>query len=177
MRKLLTLLMVGIIAVTLSACSSGSSSADTVLVKSDSGKITKEELYKELKKSIAPQVLRNMVFKQWLKENYDVSKKVDQKIKKTKENFGGKEKFKKFLKKKGQTIEGYREALAFSLAMKQARTEGIKVSEDEMKAYYEENKKDKYTKIKASHILVKTKDKAQAIEKKLQNGANFAKLD
>lgn len=54
----------------------------------------------------------------------------------------------------------------------------VKVSDQEVKDYYEKNK-GKFapvTKIRASHILVKTEEEARNIEEKLKKGEDFAQL-
>lgn len=59
----------------------------------------------------------------------------------------------------------------YSTKLKIEVEDKIKVSEDEMKKYYEDNKKEKFTqpeKIKASHILIKaSKDRTEADAEKL----------
>ena len=54
-------------------------------------------------------------------------------------------------------------------------TQGITVSEDELRQAYEQNK-DQYQTVTASHILVDSKDLAEQIKQKLENGADFAAL-
>lgn len=54
----------------------------------------------------------------------------------------------------------------------------IKINDDEMKAYYEGNKKEfqQPEQIKARHILVKTEDEAKAVRKELETNKDFAAL-
>jgi peptidyl-prolyl cis-trans isomerase C len=65
-----------------------------------------------------------------------------------------------------------------SMILKKEVDEKVRVDEDEVKAFFEENK-DKLTigsQLRASHILVKTAEEADSILKELQNGADFGKL-
>jgi peptidyl-prolyl cis-trans isomerase C len=50
-----------------------------------------------------------------------------------------------------------------------------KLSEDQVKKYYEAHKKD-FKQVKASHILLDQEDKAKDVYKQLKNGADFAEL-
>ena len=54
----------------------------------------------------------------------------------------------------------------------------IKINDDEIKAYYEGNKKEfqQPEQIKARHILVKTEDEAKAVRKELETNKDFAAL-
>lgn len=53
-----------------------------------------------------------------------------------------------------------------------------KIKDNELKGYYKTHKKDFIVpeRIKARHILVKTKEEAQAIKRELKNGKDFAQL-
>ena len=55
------------------------------------------------------------------------------------------------------------------------KLETEKLSEDQVKKYYEAHKKD-FKQVKASHILVDQEDKAKDVYKQLKNGAEFADL-
>ena len=57
------------------------------------------------------------------------------------------------------------------------KSENMKVSDEDLKAAYDENMKEQATsEFKARHILVKTEDEANAILKELEGGADFEKL-
>ena len=58
------------------------------------------------------------------------------------------------------------------------KTKVGKIKEDELRAYYEKHKKEFMVpeRIKARHILVKTKEEAEAIKKRLKSGKSFAQL-
>ena len=51
----------------------------------------------------------------------------------------------------------------------------IEITDDNIKSYYEENK-NSFNKVKASHILVKTKGKADELYQKAKAGTDFAEL-
>ncbi|HPD06617.1 MAG TPA: immunoglobulin domain-containing protein [Candidatus Bipolaricaulis sp.] len=85
----------------------------------------------------------------------------------------------------GGTLEEFKEEGRASVAeqllyaaVQQAVVGPIELSEDELRAYFEEHKADYSTEeqIEASHILVKTEEEAQAILAELAGGADFAEL-
>ena len=73
-----------------------------------------------------------------------------------------------------KTIEVLKQDLALQLWM-QEMSKGIKVKENEVKKYYEENKARfvKDAELKASHILLKTKEEAQKIINTLKNSKDI----
>jgi parvulin-like peptidyl-prolyl isomerase len=65
-----------------------------------------------------------------------------------------------------------------SLVLKKEVDDKVRVDDEEVKAFFEENK-DKLTigsQLRASHILVKTAEEAESILKELKDGASFEKL-
>jgi parvulin-like peptidyl-prolyl isomerase len=85
----------------------------------------------------------------------------------------------------GGTLEEFKEEGRASVAeqllyaaVQQAVVGPIELSEDELRAYFEEHKADYSTEeqIEASHILVETEEEAQAILAELAGGADFAEL-
>ncbi|MDD5453466.1 MAG: immunoglobulin domain-containing protein [Candidatus Bipolaricaulis sp.] len=85
----------------------------------------------------------------------------------------------------GGTLEEFKEEGRASVAeqllyaaVQQAVVGPIELSEDELRAYFEEHKTDYSTEeqIEASHILVKTEEEARAILAELAGGADFAEL-
>ncbi|SQD92787.1 Immunoglobulin I-set domain-containing protein (modular protein) [Candidatus Bipolaricaulis anaerobius] len=85
----------------------------------------------------------------------------------------------------GGTLEEFKEEGRASVteqllyaAVQQAVVGPIELSEDELRAYFEEHKADYSTEeqIEASHILVATAEEAQAILDELARGADFAEL-
>ncbi|HEX7064775.1 MAG TPA: peptidylprolyl isomerase [Bacillales bacterium] len=175
MKKLFAITAAGLMAVSLTACSNNGGDSE-VLVKTNAGNITKAEFYKEMKTSVGKKVMQNMVLLQLLDNKYDVSKELDKQIKKIKDRFDSDDKFQSWLEQQGfENEDQLRKAVKGNLLVKEARTGDVKVSKDDIKAYYEKHKKDQYTKLKVSNIVVDKKATAETIEKKL-NGSNFAEL-
>jgi foldase protein PrsA len=121
----------------------------------------------------------------------DIDKEVDEFVE---SRFKGKQKdFEKALKEQGFTLEAFRDTIRTSvLAQKiyDAVTKDVKVTADEIRAYYDQNRANYETPESRDvrHILVAEKDKddkvdfakskveADRIYEELQNGADFAAL-
>ncbi len=74
-------------------------------------------------------------------------------------------------------VRQYREALLLKKYVDE-KLSNIKVTDEEVKEYYEKHKSEftQPAKVKVRHILVKTKKEAEEIRKKLLKGADFAAL-
>jgi foldase protein PrsA len=163
----------------LSACSALSSGEGSkVLFKTEYGNITKDDLYKEVVSSDRGiELIQKLVYMQILKGKYEVSdKEVNQRLDLIKEQAGDKDGFKMFLQKQGFKNENeLKDYIIQSIYFFKATTDGVKVSDKEIKDYYEQNK-DQYIEVKTSHILVDKEETAKEIEKELKNGADFAEM-
>ncbi|MGM0874689.1 MAG: peptidylprolyl isomerase [Bacillota bacterium] len=155
----------------LSACNFG---GDTI-VQSKAGDITKEEFYNELKVQAGDKVLKQMVETMLLEKEYKVTdKEIDAKIKDYKKQFGGEEGLKQALEQNGVPDEqAFKKLVARELLAQKATTDGVKVSEEEIKKEFEDKYKEE---IKASHILVKDEKTANEVKAKLDKGEDFAQL-
>ncbi|WP_226576714.1 peptidylprolyl isomerase [Halobacillus litoralis] len=156
---------------TLSACSSNADDSE-VVVETSGGEITKEEFYQELKSQNGEQVLQSLVMKEVLSNKYEVSDEaVNKELETLKEQYG--DQFEMVLQQSGFSDEDeFKETIRLSLLQEKAASEGIEISEEEMKQYYERMK----TEVKASHILVKDEKTAEEVKQKLEDGADFAEL-
>ncbi|GAA0438351.1 peptidylprolyl isomerase [Lentibacillus halophilus] len=156
---------------TLTACDSGSGDSE-VVAETNAGNITKDEFYQELKDRHGKKVLRELVTVEVLNSKYDVTDdQIDKEVKKAKDKLGGQ--FKAALRQQGlKNEEAFRRMLKLSLLQEEAVAEDMDISEKELKEKYDRMK----TEVKARHILVDKEEKAKEIKKKLDNGADFAKL-
>ncbi|MFC7391673.1 peptidylprolyl isomerase [Scopulibacillus cellulosilyticus] len=171
MKKLILLcaVLLGLVGI-LSACGS------SAVVKTKGGDITNDDFYKELKNQAGNQVLQEMVYEKLLNSKYKVSnKEIDQKVNEVKKKFPSDDAFKQALQQSNLTESQFRDNVKQQLLLFKAQTDGVKVTDKEMKDYYNKNK-DKLTEVKASHILVKDKKTADQIEQKLKKGEDFSKL-
>lgn len=163
----------------LGACSSQTSGEEPeLLVKTQYGNISKVDLFKEVASTErGKELIQKLVYMQILKGKYEVSdEEVNQRLDEIKDQVGGKDEYTMFLQKQGfkneEELKGHIEQ---SLYFFKATTEGVKVTDKQIKDYYEQHK-DQYTEVRTSHILVDNEPTAKEIEKELEKGADFAEL-
>ncbi len=163
----------------LGGCSTLSSGDDSnVLIKTDYGTISKEDLYKEVANTErGNELIQRLAYMQILKGKYEVSdEEVKQRMAEIKEQAGGKDNFTTFLQKQGFNNEGeLRDYIEQSIYFFKATTEGLDVTDKQIRDYYEQNT-GLYIEVRASHILVDDESKAKEISKKLMEGSNFASM-
>ncbi|GAA0490702.1 peptidylprolyl isomerase [Salinibacillus aidingensis] len=167
MKKLAIASIMAVFVLALAACSQDGE----VVVESETGNITKDEFYEELKSKAGQSVLNNMVITQILEDKYDVEDQVDTQIEQEKEQYG--DSFSMYLQQQNfQNEEDYREYVKQMKLQEQALIDGIEVSDDAVQKRYNRMQYE----VEVSHILVKEKKKAQELIDKLNNGADFAEL-
>lgn len=106
---------------------------------------------------------------------------VDKELENMKAQVGGEEQFNKALKEREYTLEQFKAEYAKNLSISnltQKVTKDIKVTDEEIQTYYNENK-DNYTQkpgADMAHILVDTEEKAKEIKAKYDSGTPFEDL-
>ncbi|ANB59427.1 peptidylprolyl isomerase [Anoxybacteroides amylolyticum] len=150
----------------LSACNNGGSE---VIVETKAGDITKDEFYKAMKERVGKEVIRDLVYEKVLGKKYKVSEKeIEREIQNLKDTYGAQ--YDLAVQQSGE--QAIRNMVKLDLLRQKAAMEDVKVTEDELKQYYNQYK----PKIRASHILVKDEKTAKEIKAKLDKGEDFAKL-
>lgn len=171
MKRKIVGLALALSLVGLSACSNDSKN---VIVKTDSGNVTQNELYEAMKDKYGEQTLQQMVFEKVLNDKYKVDEKeIDEEIDALKEQYG--EQFELFLMQNQLTDEKeLRDTLHFNNLLTAAATADIKITEDEVKEYYDSQKPAR----EVRHILLSPEDeeKAKEAKKKLDEGADFVEI-
>ncbi|MCY7767955.1 MULTISPECIES: peptidylprolyl isomerase [Bacillus] len=150
----------------LSACSGGDKE---VIAKTDAGDVTKGELYTNMKKTAGASVLTQLVQEKVLDKKYKVTdKEIDNKLKEYKSQLGD-----QYTALEEQYGKDYlKEQVKYELLTQKAAKDNIKVTDDEIKEYWEGLKGN----IRASHIVVADKKTAEEVEKKLKKGEKFEDL-
>jgi foldase protein PrsA len=151
---------------------SGCSGQGDTVAKTNAGNVTKDELYEAMKEKVGEQALQQLVFEKVLSKEYKVSdKEVDQKMEELKEQLGPQ--FQMALIQSGfKDEDDFRRSLKVNLLQEKAAVKDIKVSEEELKEYYENKQKD----IEVRHILVDDEKTAKEVKEKLDKGEDFKKL-
>ncbi|WP_052114874.1 peptidylprolyl isomerase [Pontibacillus chungwhensis] len=170
-KKVLTFCVAALGAFTLSACSNASADGD-VVAETANGDITKDEFYNKLVDQYGDAVLKEMLYDTVLSEEYPVSEEeVQAEIDKVKESYG--DQFESALQQNGFKDEAqFKDFLKTQLQKEKATTQGVEVTDEEVKEYYENMKQE----VQAQHILVEDEETANEVIEKLNNGGDFANL-
>lgn len=143
----------------------------------------KSKIMEQVRKQTIETMIREQILTQGAKdEGIEVpEKEIDKRVEQMKK-FIPKGKFEEMLKKQGLTVDDFRENIERQLLQEQLReklTKGkIKITEKDIKDYYKKNKSQfvEKAKVRARHILVKTKEKADEVYNKLKAKSDFADL-
>ncbi len=146
--------------------------------------ITKDELYDYLVKENGQAAINTLIANKIIdleakKQNVKVTdEEVEKEIDKIAEQYGGRETFEQFLGMYGASLDDIKENIKVNIKIEKLLGSDVKITEDEMKTYFEENKEsfDEKEQVKASHILVDSEDKAREVKEKLDAGEDFAEL-
>ncbi len=171
MKKWVKIVSAATIALTLTACNNNNAANDvTNVVETKDGNVTKDEFYKALKQRVGKQVLTDLVEEKVLGKKFTVSQEeIDVEMNAIKQQYG-EEAITNAIK------DGQKNAIDSMIKLTILRTkataQNIKITEEEMKKFYEDESKQ----IRASHILVKDEKTAKEVEAKLAKGEDFAAL-
>jgi foldase protein PrsA len=155
----------------LTACSQDNASSD-VVVESKAGNITKDELYEAMKDKFGEQALQQLVYEKVLTKEYKVTdEELNTKLDQIKADLGAN--FEMALSQYGYKDENdLKETIRIGLLQEKAAVKDIKVTEDELKEYYDKFKPE----VKARHILVEDEKTAKEVKAKLDAGGKFEDL-
>lgn len=146
--------------------------------------ITKDDLYDMLVETSGADALAALINTKVIeleaeKEKVSVSKKeIDDELATYIETYGGEDSFNAALEQSGITKDMIKDDMKQYALIKKLLEPKIKVTDKEMKAYFEENKAEfnQDAQVEASHILVEDEDTAKKVAQKLADGEDFAEL-
>lgn len=163
MKKTVLSLTLAASVLALAACGN---SGDEKVVTSKVGDITKDQLYKELKATAGESALQLMMIEKVLEDKYKVSdKEVTAKYNEQKKQIEAQgQEFETYLSSQGMSDDTFKRYMKLNLLQEEAQIDGVKISDEDAKKYYERTKKE----VKASHILVADEKEAKKIEKELK---------
>ncbi|WP_224771217.1 peptidylprolyl isomerase [Metabacillus idriensis] len=147
-------------------------------------KISKDELYSLLIDQGGTQLVDYLITEKIIEQESDKqditisNDAVEEEYKTVIASYGGEEAFIQQLETSGSTVEDVKKDLETNLKIEKLLESEIKISEDEMKTYFDENKESfaEPEQVKASHILVEDEAKAKEVKEKLDGGADFTEL-
>ncbi|WHX39894.1 peptidylprolyl isomerase [Mesobacillus sp. AQ2] len=147
-------------------------------------KITKDELNTKLTEMYGADTLDSLITNKVIEMEADKQKvkvtgnEIDEELTKLQDSYGGEEAFAAALEQNKVSIDRIREDIQMYLLAEKMIKPSIKVTEEEMKTYFEENKEsfDQKEQVKASHILVEDEATAKKVKKELDSGKDFAEL-
>lgn len=157
---------------------------DPAVAKVNGVSIAKSTLYDALVEAGGSQTLDSLISEELVKQE---SKKagievteadLTKEIESIKKSFGSEEQFTQALATYNMTLDQLKKSMHTQVELRKLLEPQVKVSDDDIKKYYDENLESLKTpeKVKASHILVATKEEAEAIAADLKNGGDFAAI-
>lgn len=145
--------------------------------------ITEDELFEAMKTSYGDSTLETLITKKLVQQEADAAsieiseQDVTDEIEIIKLEFGSEEEFNGILMQNGLTIEDLREDMRLNAMVRKVLESKTDVTDEEIKTYFDANQ-GKFggteDQVRASHILVATKEEADAILADLKAGADFA---
>ncbi|NLM37604.1 MAG: foldase [Firmicutes bacterium] len=159
-------------------------SRSTVVASVNGEKITKDELYQLLLAQAGQQGLNVLIAQKIIdleakKQKITIAEaEIEEALAKYYDYYGGEEAFTQIMAMQGTSLAEVKKNITNTLKIKKLLEPRIKVTEEEMKAFFEENKEDfaQEEQVKARHILVATEKEAKEIKDKLAKGEDFAAL-
>lgn len=150
--------------------------AEALLEKGPEGTTLAEALRNDILDKV---ILEEIIAQDAKKENVEVTdKELKEEYDKALESVGGKEQYSAFLVQNNMTDDYFKNNLKKEMLLlkyKENFIEKNELPEEELQAYYDENK-DSLLVVKASHILVSTEDEAKVVLDKLNSGEDFAEV-
>ncbi|MFB9329650.1 peptidylprolyl isomerase [Paenibacillus aurantiacus] len=147
-------------------------------------KISKEQLYDAMIEQGGESTLNNLISDELLNQEAEkagvtvTDADIEKEIANIKKNFPSDEEFNAALTQNGLTLESFKKQVPPQVKLRKILEPKTGVTDEQVKQYYEDNKAsyDTQEQVRASHILVATKQEAEAIMKQLKEGADFATL-
>jgi len=150
----------------------------------DDEAITANELYQAMLKQYGAQTVDQLITERLINRaaaeaNIEVTEAdVNAEIDKIKANFPDEATFNQQLELAGFTLESLKEQMEPQVKLTKLVEPQVQVTDEDLQTYYDENKANYETpeQVRASHILVDSREEAEEILAQLKGGADFAKL-
>jgi foldase protein PrsA len=178
------LLLIVLVVVLFKSTLLSGTSPNEVVARVNGEAITKDELYDALVAQSGQQTLDSLITDKIV--NLELKKKgvevtetdVEAELQAMIVEYGGQAQFDQVLASYGYTMADIKNNIKMNLSAMKLVGEEINIAEEDMKAYFEENKAyfDVQEQVNANHILVDSEEKAKEVKAKLAAGGDFAAL-
>lgn len=157
---------------------------DDTVAKVNGSPILKSQLYSAMVKAGGPQTLETMISEELVKQESDKANiqvsdaDLEKEMEQIKKSFGSDEEFAQALATYNMTLDSLKKDMHVQVQLRKLLEPQVKVTDEEIKTYYDSNLDSLKTpeQVRASHILVATKEEADAVLASLKGGADFAAL-
>ncbi|MDF2935526.1 MAG: PpiC-type peptidyl-prolyl cis-trans isomerase [Paenibacillaceae bacterium] len=157
---------------------------DDTVAKVNGISILKSQLYSAMVKAGGPQTLETMISEELVKQESDKANiqvtdaDLDKEMEQIKKSFSSDEEFAQALVTYNMTLESLKADMHIQVQLRKLLEPQVKISDEDIKTYYDTNLESMKTpeQVRASHILVATKEEAEAVLTSLKGGADFAAL-
>lgn len=158
--------------------------SSTAVATVNGADITRAQLYDKLVEAGGETTLQNLitttlVSQEAKKANITVTDEdINAEIEDLKTQFGGEDALNAALAQSSMTLDDLKAQMPLQVEIRKLLEPQITVTDEDISAYFDENKAtfNQEEQVQASHILVETKEEADAIVKQLNEGADFAAL-
>src|SRR5690606_19825386 len=183
-KGLLALFIAAVLVAAVSAGMLAQRPADGAVATVNGETITERELYEEMLKRAGQQVLDQMVTERLIRQAVAAAgvevpdEAVRAEMDKVKEQLAEGVTLEQALAGAGLTEEEWAEEIRLELGLRQLLNERVQITEEEMKAFFEQYKDFLGTEeqVRVSHILVDSREEAEEIREMLLAGADFAQV-
>jgi foldase protein PrsA len=146
--------------------------------------IAKEQLYDAVLASGGKETLQYLIEQELIQQEAQKAGiqvqqgEIDSELESTQKQFASEAEFNQALNNYGMTLDHLKQNIQTQLMLEKLLEPQTTVTEDEINKYYEDNLGTLITpeQVKASHILVATKEEAEAILQDLKNGDDFSTI-
>lgn len=155
-----------------------------VVAKVNDVEITKDELYNQLVAQNGEAALNALIAEKIMvaeveaKEITVTDEEIQENINEMTDYYGGEEEMNNALTQYNLTLDDMKENITTNLQLQKVLEPYVEITDEEIQEYFTTNKEylDQAEEVKASHILVETKETADEVKEKLNGGADFADL-
>ncbi|RIX60234.1 peptidylprolyl isomerase [Paenibacillus nanensis] len=177
-----SVLVIALIVVLIKPPFGGGSGGESVATVNGKA-ISQDELFEAMKKTYGESSLETLITKTLVQQEADAAgikiteQDVTDEIDLIKLDFGSEDEFNNILAQNNLTVEDLREDMRINAMVRKVLESKTDVTDEEIQTYFDENQGKlggSEEQVRASHILVATKEEADAILADLKAGADFA---